>query len=64
MFNPQKIEPFLCMIYSLIFAADQMGLSSLAEFKALMRALNDPVGVQKYVNPDLINALLPSPSAE
>jgi len=43
MMNPQKIEPFLPMIYSLIFAADQMGLSSLVEFKALMRALNDPM---------------------
>jgi len=29
MFNPQKMEPWLPMIYSLIFAAEQMGLSSL-----------------------------------
>jgi len=52
------------MIYSLIFAADQMGLSSLAEFKGLMRALNDPMGLQKYVNHDLLTALMPSPSGE
>ena len=50
------------MIYSLIFAADRMGLSSLQEFKALMRALNDPVAIEKYVNRDIINALTPSPS--
>ena len=49
--NPQKMEPWLPMIYSLIYAADHMGLSSLKEFKALMRALNDPVSVDKYVNP-------------
>ena len=39
-----------------------MGLSSLQEFKALMRALNDPVAIEKYVNRDIINALTPSPS--
>ena len=48
--NPQKLEPFLEMIYSLIYAADHMGLSSLQEFKALMRALNDPMTLEKYVN--------------
>ena len=52
------------MIYSLIFAADQLGLSSLTEFKALMRALNDPVAVEKYVNPDIISSLTPSPTPE
>lgn len=64
MMNPQKMEPWLTMIYSLIFAADHMGLSSLNEFKTLMRALNDPVAVQKYVNPEILNALAPNPSAE
>ena len=39
------------MIYSLLYAADHMGLSSLIEFKNLMRALNDPTTVEKYVNP-------------
>lgn len=52
------------MIYSLIYAADHLGLSSLAEFKTLMRALNDPVAVEKYVNPDIIAALTPSPTPE
>lgn len=45
MMEPGKIEQWLPMIYSLIWAADRMGLSSLNEFKALMRALNDPVAV-------------------
>jgi hypothetical protein len=64
MLNPQKMEPWLPMIYSLIYAADHLGLSSLAEFKALMRALNDPVAVEKYVNPEIISALTPSPTPE
>ena len=62
--NPTKLEPFLEMIYSLIFAADHMGLSSLVEFKNLLRALNDPVGLEKYVNKDVLNALSPSPSPQ
>ena len=52
------------MIYSLIFAANHMGLSSLVEFKNLLRALNDPVGLDKYVNKDIMNALSPSPTPE
>jgi hypothetical protein len=62
MANPQKMEPYLEMIYSLIYAADHMGLSSLVEFKALMRALNDPVALEKYVNIEIIKALTPSPT--
>lgn len=49
--NPQKIQPWLPQIYSLIYAADLLGLSSLKQFKDLMRALNDPMSVTKYVNP-------------
>lgn len=64
MTNPQKMEPYLQMIYSLIYAADLMGLSSLVEFKNLMRALNDPVAVEKYVNPDIMRALVPSPTPQ
>ena len=64
MFNFEKMQPYLVMIYSLIYAADHMGLSSLNEFKALMRALNDPTSLEKYVNPDIIAALSPSPSPE
>jgi hypothetical protein len=52
------------MIYSLIYAADHLGLSSLAEFKTLMRALNDPVALEKYVNPEIMNALTPNPTPE
>jgi hypothetical protein len=64
MFNLQKMEPFLVMIYSLIFAANTLGLSSLTEFKALMRALNDPVALEKYVNPEIAVAITPTPTAE
>lgn len=64
MLIPQKIEPWLPMIYSLIYAADYLGLSSLAEFKALMRALNDPVALQRYVNPEIMAALTPTPTPE
>ena len=64
MMNPDKMEPWLPMIYSLIWAADRMGLSSLNEFKALMRALNDPVAVEKYVDKEVYNALTPSPKPE
>lgn len=64
MANPQKMEPYLQMIYSLIYAANYMGLSSLVEFKNLMKALNDPVAVEKYVNPDIMKALVPSPTPE
>jgi len=41
-----------------------MGLSSLQEFKALMRALNDPVALEKYVNRDILNALIPKPTSD
>jgi hypothetical protein len=33
------------MIYSLIYAADHLDLSSLTEFKNLMRALNNPIAL-------------------
>lgn len=52
------------MIYSLLFAADQLGLSSLVEFKTILRALNDPVAVKQYVNPQIISLLSPTPSPE
>ena len=63
MFN-QKIEPFLVMIYSLIYAADHLGLSSLAEFKNLMKALNNPIALDKYLNPEIVSALAPTPTPE
>lgn len=58
------MRPYLEMIYSLIYAADQMGLSSLVEFKALMRALNDPLALEKYVHKDIKSALAPNPTPE
>ena len=57
--NPDKIQPWLVQIYSLIYAANALGLSSLNEFKAVMKALNDPVSLQKYVNPEIIQQLTP-----
>jgi hypothetical protein len=52
--NPAKLEPYLVMIYTLIYAAETMGLSSLKEFRDLMRALNDPNIINTYVNPEII----------
>lgn len=58
------MQPYLELIYSLLYAAEHMGLSSLVEFKNLMKALNDPVSIEKYVNPEVLRALTPSPSPE
>ena len=41
-----------------------MGLSSLNEFKALMRALNDPMALNSYINPEIIQLLQPNPTPE
>lgn len=62
--NPGKIEPWLPLIYSLIYGADQLGLSSLNEFKSVMRALNDPVAVPKHTNPEILQLLSPNPTPE
>lgn len=61
--NPDKMEPWLPLIYSLIYGADQLGLSSLNEFKSVMKALNDPVAVPKHTNPEILQLLTASPSA-
>lgn len=39
-----------------------MGLSSLKEFRDLMRALNDPQTLLLYVNKEIIDLLSPHPS--
>lgn len=62
--NPQKLEPWMIHIYSLLYAAEVMGLSSLNEFRAVMKALNNPVAVKQFVNPEIIQQLTPSPSSE
>lgn len=41
--NQQKIEPWLPQVHTMLYAADHLGLSSLNEFKAVMRALNNPM---------------------
>ena len=61
---PNKIEPFLTPIYTLIYAAEVMGLSSLQEFRAVMKALNDPTVVGKYVNKEVMELLSPKPAPE
>lgn len=58
------MEPWLPLIYSLMYGAEQLGLSSLNEFKSVMKALNDPVAVPKYTNPEIIQLLTPNPSPE
>ena len=62
--NPQKMEPWLPLIYSLIYGANHLGLSSLNEFKTVMKALNDPVAVPKLSNQEIVQLLTPSPSPE
>lgn len=62
--NQQKIEPYLMQIHSLLYAADRMGLSSLNEFKAVMKALNDPTGQLQFTNPEIIQLLSPHPPSE
>ena len=62
--KPDKIEPWLPFIYSLIYGADHLGLSSLNEFKAVMKALNDPQAVPKYTNPEIVQLLAASPTPE
>ncbi len=52
------------MIYSLIYGAEHLGLSSLKEFQDLMRALNDPMAVMKHVNPEIRELLTPTPTPE
>jgi hypothetical protein len=52
------------MVYSLLYAADHLGLSSLNEFKNAVRALNDPLAVEQYINPDIKNLLTPQPTAD
>lgn len=51
-------------IFSLQFAADHMGLSSLNDFRNVIRTLYDPQGVTKYCNPDIVLLLSPTPTAQ
>ena len=62
--NQQKLEPWLPQIYSILYAADRLGLSSLTEFKAILKALNDPSGQPKYCSPEIMTLLSPSPTPE
>lgn len=60
--NKEKLEPWLTSIFSLLYAADHLGVSSLNEFKSVMRALNDPTIAMNYVNPEIIDLLKPTPT--
>jgi diaminopimelate decarboxylase len=62
--NTEKIAPWLPQIYSLIYAADYLGLSSLMEFKTVMNALNNPQALAMYVNAEIIQLLQPAPTYE
>ena len=62
--NPEKMEPWLPLIYSLIYGANQLGLSSLNEFKTVMKALNDPQAVPKHCNHEIVQLLSPNPTPE
>lgn len=60
--NREKLQPWLTPIYSLLFAADHLGVSSLNEFKSVMRGLNDPTIMMDYVNPEIVELLKPTPT--
>lgn len=53
--NKEKLGPWLPQVYTLLFAADHLGLSSLNEFKTVMKALNnpDPLEADQYINPEI-----------
>lgn len=51
-------------IYSLQFAADHMGLSSLNDFRNVIRSLYDPAGILKYCNQDIVLLLSPTPTPQ
>lgn len=51
-------------ICSLQFAADHMGLSSLNDYRHVVRTLYNPQAIAKYCNPDIILLLSPTPTAQ
>lgn len=51
-------------ICSLQFAADHMGLSSLNDYRRVVRSLYDPQAIVKYCNPDIVLLLSPTPTAQ
>lgn len=59
--NKQKIQAWFMQIYSLQFAADHMGLSSLNDYRMVIRSLYDPLGVLNYCNKDIVQLLSPTP---
>jgi hypothetical protein len=51
-------------IFTLHFAADRMGLSSLNDFRHVIRSLYDPQQALKYCNPDIVLLLSPTPTPQ
>lgn len=51
-------------IYSLQFAADHMGLSSLNDYRMVIRSIYDPLGVLNHCNKDIVQLLSPTPLPE
>lgn len=51
-------------IYSLQFAADHMGLSSLNDFRHVIRSLYDPLSFIKHCNQDIVLLLSPTPVSQ
>jgi hypothetical protein len=51
-------------IYTLDFAAEHMGLSSLNDYKTVMRSMYSPMSVQQHCNKDIIQLLSPTPSPQ
>lgn len=51
-------------MFTLIFAADHMGLSSLNDYRHVVRSIYDPQGIVKYCNQDVVLLLSPTPTAQ
>ena len=60
--NQEKLTPWFPQIFTLLFASDHLGLSSLHEFKNAMKGINQIPNSEQYINPEIKGLLSPSPS--
>ncbi len=51
-------------IYSLQFAADHMGISSLDDYRRVTKSLYSVKDMQNYCNKDLVQLLTPTPTPD
>ena len=51
-------------IYTLQFAAEHMGISSLDDYRKVVRSLYNPVVMQEKCDKQIIQLLNPTPSAQ